>query len=288
MGRWFYTCQKQQDDDSRCKFFLWDSDAKPREERALLNNSRSEPEAARTAPNTPAKPKHPSSAVPYNASRTEPNHKRSRALLDEGEDEFDLGDDDPTFDEELRQMADVETPRKAARTETFMTPRRKLPWDTLLEGIPTPGTTGRTSSKTRSPPAGADETPSRTKQSNDSSQTMSASSPTHTTPTPARFRDIGTPRPEDNLVEDVFTLLRNDKVHLNSKVSASLRSVLEKHARKAEGNSRSKEVLRLRIKAEEAKNLELSMRNNTLQAELEAAKATLDHMKWEMENDVTT
>ncbi|EMC93250.1 hypothetical protein BAUCODRAFT_36923 [Baudoinia panamericana UAMH 10762] len=39
-GRWFYTCQ--QADPKRCDFFLWDEDAKPREEAAVLNNRRSE------------------------------------------------------------------------------------------------------------------------------------------------------------------------------------------------------------------------------------------------------
>jgi hypothetical protein len=223
-------------------------------------------------------------------SRTEPSNKRGRSLFDEEEDEYGLGDDDPMFDEELRVMADVETPRKSARTETFMTPRRKLPWDTLLEGIPTPGTTGRTASElqNRLRLSGAEDTPSKTKQSKDSSQTLSSSSPPYATPTPSRFKDVGTPRPEDNLVDDVFRLLEEENVHLSSKVSTALRTVLDKHARKAEGNSRSKEVLRLRIKAEEAKNMELSLRNNTLQAELDAAKATVDHLKWEKENGVDT
>lgn len=39
-GRWFYTCQNRE--PQRCGFFLWDEDAKLREEGAVLNNSRSE------------------------------------------------------------------------------------------------------------------------------------------------------------------------------------------------------------------------------------------------------
>jgi len=46
-GRWFYTCQNQE--PQRCGFFLWDEDAKVREEGAVLNNSRSEPKS-RQAP----------------------------------------------------------------------------------------------------------------------------------------------------------------------------------------------------------------------------------------------
>lgn len=290
-----YTCQKQQDDTNRCKFFLWDSDAKPREERALLNNSRSEPETTRTAPNTPSRLKRAASPPPsysVDKSRTDPSNKRGRSLLDDDEDDYGL-EDDPTFDEELRVMADVETPRKSAKTETFMTPRRKLPWDTLLDGMPTPGTIGRSGSEvqTRLPFVrfgAADDTPSKSKQSNDSSQTLSSPSPPYVTPTPTRFKDVGTPRLEDSLIEDVSKLLKEEKVHLSSKVATALKTVLEKHSRKAEGNYRSNEVLRLQLRAQEAKNMELTLRNNTLQAELEAAKATVEHLKWEKENDVNS
>lgn len=45
-GRWFYTCQNQE--PQRCGFFLWDEDAKLREEGAVLNNSRSEPKSKST------------------------------------------------------------------------------------------------------------------------------------------------------------------------------------------------------------------------------------------------
>jgi hypothetical protein len=40
-GRWFYTCQNKE--PKRCDFFLWDEAAKPREEAAVLSNSRTEP-----------------------------------------------------------------------------------------------------------------------------------------------------------------------------------------------------------------------------------------------------
>ncbi|KAK4560767.1 hypothetical protein LTR86_005346 [Recurvomyces mirabilis] len=40
-GRWFYTCQNSE--PKRCGFFLWDEDAKPREEAAVLSGRRTEP-----------------------------------------------------------------------------------------------------------------------------------------------------------------------------------------------------------------------------------------------------
>ncbi|KAK3675522.1 hypothetical protein LTR78_004605 [Recurvomyces mirabilis] len=43
-GRWFYTCQNSE--PKRCGFFLWDEDAKPREEAAVLSGRRTEPGAS--------------------------------------------------------------------------------------------------------------------------------------------------------------------------------------------------------------------------------------------------
>ncbi|KAF1348479.1 hypothetical protein BDV97DRAFT_353686 [Delphinella strobiligena] len=42
-GRYFYTCQNSE--GRRCDFFLWDEDAKPREEAAVLSGKRDEPRA---------------------------------------------------------------------------------------------------------------------------------------------------------------------------------------------------------------------------------------------------
>jgi cell division protein FtsB len=92
-----------------------------------------------------------------------------------------------------------------------------------------------------------------------------------------------TGQPEDTLVDDVFNFLNEENVNLSASASTGLTALLRKHARRAEGNNKAKEVLRLRIKAEEAKNMELSLRNNTLQAELEAARATVDLLQWEKE-----
>merc|ERR1712070_405595 len=49
-GRWFYTCQQQQ--EKRCDFFLWDEDAKPREEAAVLSGKRTEPSAVNSGGQT--------------------------------------------------------------------------------------------------------------------------------------------------------------------------------------------------------------------------------------------
>lgn len=281
-----YTCQKQQDDVNRCKFFLWDDDAKPREERALLNNSRSEPDYT---PRTPSKPSRVvSPPPPYTVEPVprEGGRKRSRDVP-EDDDEFGLNALDSISGDELLAMTGGETPRKAPKQNVFTTPRRKLPWDTARGGIPTPLTEGVASTdqlRGRSLPADELATPSKSRLSNGSSHTMSPAPSPFETPTPSRFKDVNTGRSEKGLVDEVFDLLEAERVGLDEPASIRLRSLLAKHSRRAEGNAKGKEVLRLRIEAEEAKNMELSLRNNTLQAELEVARATIDHLNWENEH----
>ncbi|KAF2277529.1 uncharacterized protein EI97DRAFT_416491 [Westerdykella ornata] len=285
-GRWFYTCQKQQDDVNRCKFFLWDDDAKPREERALLNNSRSEPEHTNRTPSKPRRVASP--PPPYTIEAAPPDARRKRRRgSSEDSDDFGLDSLDSISGDELLAAATSEPPRKATKQDMYTTPRRRLPWDNARGGIPTPQTD-------ESRPmyqlqgglreAGEFATPSKSRPSGAASYSESPIPSPFQTPTPSRFKEPNTARSEMGLVDEVFQLLQEEKVHLHEQASAKLRAVLGKHSRRAEGNAKAKEVLRLRIKAEEAKNMELSLRNNTLQAELEAARATIDHLNWEKEH----
>ncbi|KAF2750919.1 hypothetical protein M011DRAFT_474405 [Sporormia fimetaria CBS 119925] len=284
-GRWFYTCQGPQDDTTRCNSFLWDSDAKTREERALINNSRSETELADRTPSRPTRTGSP--PPPYNTKESDatPTNKRKRPI-GEQLDEFGFGLDDSSLDDELRALTE-ETPSKSkvARNQLFSTPGSRNPGGDSGT-FPTPHTASRPVDKQNHSKLGNSlVTPSRNKPTLYSSQsTLPSNDSPAVTPTPSRIRAPGTPHAEDALFEDVFNLLKEEDVHLPPKASTALTQLLGKYVRRAEGVNKSKEVLRLRIKAEEAKNVELSHRSNTLQAELEAAKATIDHLKWEREN----
>lgn len=164
-GRWFYTCQKDQ--EKRCDFFLWDEDAKPREESAVLNNSRTEPERGNAdaqdgwnagrrgvrgeeqqqgkgffagnqrnaRDRDDASTQSPSPPPSYSSVPRMNGSKRSakEANLDVDE-EFGcaLGEDDA---EEMAKTADAHafsTPHKAQKTGIYATPattgKRKLPW----------------------------------------------------------------------------------------------------------------------------------------------------------------
>ncbi|KAF2792237.1 hypothetical protein K505DRAFT_247135 [Melanomma pulvis-pyrius CBS 109.77] len=284
-GRWFYSCQKPMSDENRCKFFLWDSDAKPREERALLNNSRSEP--LRANANTPSKPQNIAEPPPPYTPNipTEQSRKRSRAIIEE-DDDFAFGQgEDAAFTNELNQvMAAAETPRKTARTDAFTTPaaRRTLPWvkdsNDPTHGLRTPQTGYHAHTdlfQTRfSAPGGSLLTPSKPKdQEDDSHQATTASSSPFNTPTPSRFKDVSAVGAKEDLVQDVLGLLHEADIHLSGQTSVDLRNILSKHARKSEGYRRGQEQVRLTVKTKEAKIAELEYRIAILESGLEAEHA---------------
>ncbi|KAF2705133.1 hypothetical protein K504DRAFT_352139, partial [Pleomassaria siparia CBS 279.74] len=272
-GRWFYSCQRAQSDKSRCKFFLWDDDAKPREERALLNNSRTEP--AYTNPNTPSKPYNAPQAAPPPYTPTaapEQSRKRNRPVSDE-DDEFDCtqGEDAAWTNELDLVMAASETRRKCARTEAFTTPaRRKLPWakddNQPTHGLQTPQTERRAPPTDPFPtrfaaPGGSFLTPSKFNEEHneDSHQTLTPASSPFDTPTPSRFKDVG-PTGKEDVVREVFSLLHNSNVGLSNQTQTELKNILSKYTRRSEGFRKGHELVRLSVKTKEAQIKELEYR----------------------------
>ncbi|KAI4661725.1 uncharacterized protein J4E78_004514 [Alternaria triticimaculans] len=299
-GRWFRSCQKPQDAEDRCKFFLWDDQAHTREQSALANNSRTEPGPANPAPTNPVTPsrRQPSPPPPYTIE-TNPAasiRKRTRPSNDEFDDEYGLGQ---VNDDDLNQaMVEAETPSKAARTTNFTTPapkRQKLPWQmdtgssSRNNGLQTPQTDRRSPGDNpfapRHPtPGGALFTPSSNVDANEHHQTATPSSSFDATPTPNRFRNAV----NDDIVKDVFDLLQNSSTRLADSTENELRTLLVRHAKNAEGNKRGRDVSRSTVKAKEAKITELTYRINTLEAELEAEKAMVKHLQWEAQHESDT
>jgi hypothetical protein len=128
-GRWFYTCQKPQ--PKRCSFFLWQDDAKIREEGAVLSNSRTEPPSVE--PLEPQTPKRIGKAGPVVQSKitaqipTPSTKSRSPVKLEaipppqKDVDDYNWSDDDEDLASALEEF---ETPRKVARTETITSPTK--------------------------------------------------------------------------------------------------------------------------------------------------------------------
>jgi hypothetical protein len=279
------SCQKQQSDESRCKFFLWDTDAHNREAAALSNNSRTETRHAEPA--TPSR-RQPSPPPPYTieTGTSGANRKRSRTIVDL-DDDYGLDQADDEFNNELDHvMTQVETPSKVVKTSEFATPatRRKLPWQkdqSAATGLQTPQTGGRASMdpfNTRLTATGvAQSTPTRNDHQDGTPQIATPSS-SFETPTPGRFRNVSA----EDLARDVFGLLQDSSVRLTSETENELKGLLSRHAKSAEGSRRGRDVLRTTVRAKDAKIAELTYRVNTLEAELEAEKEMKKHLQWEL------
>lgn len=312
-GRWFYTCQNSE--GKRCGFFLWDDDAKPREEAAVLSGHRNEPKnipaispisgpAGRPLGHSPARQpvtsqtstqsqepppyslQHPqvsqaSSSATYGHASFD-SIKKKRPLHETGF-EFDVDDGDSfPWDltgreaDELERYASLapETPRKATKTTAYATPAttstiRQLPWldytsgnssSKVGRGLETPSkSTGQTGLPT----------PSLTKP-------FAKLKDTTATPTPSPFRDAISESPSSySLVDETFDLLRNSSVSLTPDVSTRLRVLLNKHELKAQGISKGRDMVRLALKAKDAKLVELTARVAALEAERELDRARI-------------
>ncbi|KAI8940134.1 hypothetical protein NX059_003847 [Plenodomus lindquistii] len=289
-GRWFRSCQKPE--GSRCGFFLWDDQAQPREQAALMNNSRSEP-----TPITPSK-RQPSPPPPYSIGTKPVESSRKRArLIRNDSDDYGFEQVDADFNSELNQiMTEVETPSKAIKTSDVATPatgRRKLPWQMDQPvpgsslGLQTPLTDRKTATEAAAAFGSSNASRSMFNPSMvDESEPHRAGTPSTSceTPTPIRFKNAGS----EDLVSDIFALLQETNTRLNSQAEIELRGLLAKYTKSAEGYKRGRDVIRTTVKAKDAKITELNFRINTLEAELEAERAIVKHLQWEAQNELGT
>lgn len=272
--------------------FLWDDDAQPRERAALMDNSRTEP--ARTIPVTPSR-RQPSPPLPC-ANQTRPttvSKKRNRSISDDLNDEYGFGQSSDDFNGALSHiMTQVETPSKAVKTSNIATPatgRRQLPWQMdqpiagSSHGLQTPQSERRIPGDpfaSRYAAAGASLfTP--VKEEKDGSHQTATPSSSFETPTPSRFRNAVA----EDVIQDIFGILQEADVRMRVQTENELKSLLSKHAKSAEGYKRGREVLRTTVKARDAKVTELNYRISTLEAELEAERATVKHLQWELQNE---
>lgn len=109
---------------------------------------------------------------------------------------------------------------------------------------------------------------------------MTPTSSQNETPTPARFKNVS----ESDLARDVFGVLGEANVQMSEQARKNLTTVLLKHVTMAEGVKKGRDVARASITAKTAKVTELTYRVNTLEAELEAEKAKVNHLEWSLEH----
>lgn len=268
-GKWFYTCQEPK--ESGCGFFLWDDNAVAREMRAVIDNTNSEPDNLRTAADA-SRDARATVASP-------PSNKWIHNLGKPKDDEFG---DWPLSEEEETQAIQTTsrsipgayptTPRKAAKTDLFLTPgsKRKLGNDYL----PTPSTTSR----------GDDvfSTPSTARNARwDGKAPFALRSPS-VTPTPSRYRAASTV-PESShdhdITDEVMALLKDQSI--DDDTSASLRALLNRHAARVSGIVKGRDITRVALKAKDGKIAELMQKVNTLEREREMDRAVVRELRAE-------
>jgi len=309
-GRWFYTCQNSE--GRRCGFFLWDEDAEPREKAAVLSGRRGEPtEAAKpshsrvleegaqqmasqmSTQSQEAPPPYsyvadsmptgsPATLGRSNASNNARNNKRS---LTETEFEFDVDDEDAfpwdltgrEADElERRASRPPETPRKAIKTTAYATPattgKRQLPWlDQTSERTPNPPETP-SKSITLPTPSKSNTLPTPHR----AGMITPRTSTTSTTPTPSRFHNpLATSSTSSSFTSEVFTLFNSGSAYLPQETANQVRSILDNHDLKYQGVVKGRDIVRLALKARDAKVAELNARIASLEAEREFDRARI-------------
>ena len=295
-GRWFYTCQ--QHETQRCGFFLWDEDAKPREEAAVLGNSRTEPRregvqegwtTGRTRAETQqgkglfsrneapvAEDDESTDSAPDSSSETmraAPNGSK-RTARDADLDEYNDWGLHQSDDEDVARAADsiaAQTPHKAQKTGVYATPattgRRKLPW---LEEPMTPATS-------RAPAESYFDTPSKQRLNIKLEEPETPAAPptlaTATTPSPPTRHKNALFNPNDSdssLTSEVLSTLST--VNIPPETLSNLRTILTRHDLKTQGVVKGRDISRLALKAKDAKIVELQARIASLEADWEVER----------------
>lgn len=301
-GRWFYTCQQQ--DPKRCGFFLWDEEAKPREEAAVLSGKRNEPglqegwnagrrrqeESSANGPrgkglferkeraiseDDSTQSESPSPVNPIQPSHTN-GAKRSASAARLDDDDFEAWSLDEEDEEALANAADAVaplTPHKAQKTGVYATPattaKRKLPW---LEQPPDT-TPVKIAEDYFSTPSKQPTYPAQ--------QTQSTVTEPETPGAPPTLATASTPSPPTRYKDALFNPA-DDASSLTAEVLASLssapipaemlshiRGILTKHDLKTQGIKKGRDISRLALKAKDAKIAELQARIASLEAEKE-------------------
>lgn len=252
-GRWFYTCQKHESE--RCGFFLWDDDAKPRMEAAVLNNSTTESGShVKKEADTPKRGKK------RNLPWQQPQDQRDSNIS--GDESFDVSDSEEKAlsyaVQEHGVVAPPETPRKVQKTSTYETPSSKtssaVAKTSLLHSLPTPETTPHQ-------PNGA----------------FITQRPDPETPTAVRTKDALAG--EDTLTDKVFKLFGLFDMKLDSHASSALRGLLESETRRYQGIIKGRDAARAAVRTRDVRIAELVERCEQLEGEIEADKTLWKHPK---------
>lgn len=237
-----------------------------------MNNSRTEPQTAQAG--TSGGPSKPSPPPPYSlqAEKRAPGGFHADSETEGEEEEF------------LPWSLTGQEERQLAQTAGAVSPPPVTPKKTAISnGLATP-VTGDTNGKRKADDdlsewhAAGLQPPTSAKRLN-----TGATMP-QTTPTPGRFRDaLAGSEPAVDIELEVMNVLNIHNVRLENEVRNNLRESLARVSLKVQGIVKGRDVSRLQIKAKDAKLAEQQLRINTLEAELEAERAMVQHLRWEQQ-----
>ncbi|PNS18516.1 hypothetical protein CAC42_5055 [Sphaceloma murrayae] len=266
-GRWFYTCQNAE--GARCGFFLWEEEAKVREEGALFAGTAGEKRA-----------RGHGEANPEWLRGMAGKRKRDDEVVDleaetEGEEEGD--------GEGVSWPATAEgTPSKKVKVVENVTPAkgRRLPWlDYEEDGV-------KISSGGNGNGKGADGMEER---GNGLPTPMTRSNEMQdprTSPTTGRFRDAMRSPPGETIAlssstlsTEVLELLKTSGVTLPERVRADLTSTLSRHEMKLQGVIKGRDLVRTALRSKEGQLVELKGRVAGLEAEREVLRGALGRLR---------
>ncbi|KIW77481.1 hypothetical protein Z517_09927 [Fonsecaea pedrosoi CBS 271.37] len=258
-GRWFYTCQKPQ--HKRCKFFLWNDDAKVREEAAVLSNSRTEPNVP--APVTPQKKDLP--ALPPTPQTRRDKKEPANDKHDESFDWSSSNDEELLMvEQDMLEKAPFQTPKKVPRTESLTSPGKR----NFMQ------TTEQTGVADETWPLSDDvfSTPSATHESRGSGLLSPSSTPAR------RATGYALPEPEPStLASEALSILSGSRLSLE--VERELVDLLNRHDLRTQGIIKGRDITRLAVQAKDRKITELQARISALEAEKETNKRVIAHLK---------
>ncbi|KAL8723992.1 MAG: hypothetical protein Q9166_008195 [cf. Caloplaca sp. 2 TL-2023] len=300
-GRWFYTCQQAQ--PKRCNFFLWDDEAKSREAAAVLSNSRTEPQTPTKVSSVPGpnvlrtpytdtskRYRSPEVPTPYTPTKSSVAPQPSRDTQDTST-TFGTSDEEfydwPASDDEdvlkvvedassARNMPPPETPRKALKIDPLSTPEKRRFLDMTNESEVTWPTLEVAENDVFSTPSTSLMTTGLFRRG------QAMPSPAQT-PTPSRFKDALTAGQDSELTVEVLRVLQDNKVPLNSDIRAELKGICDKHSLSTRGITKGRDVSRAMVNTKNEKISELQENIAALQAEREANKAVIRHLRRDME-----
>lgn len=238
-GRYFYVCAKDRGDKGRCKFFLWDTEAKMRE---ASSQSQGQPGGK--------------GAVSCTGKSSEGQGRSER--LEEGWEPLHWSESED--DEAAVRTLGLVTPRKEPRTASSPSSSRAAHEQRL----------SRATTQTTQPPT-QKQTPAEPRPTDTQGQ--------HTppprgglTPPPSTHRASFASPPASNGGDDLLTLLCSARAHLPGAVYLRLRTAAVRGARLVAANRKARDGLREIVKAREGELEGLRARARALEEEVETVK----------------